>query len=73
MGSRPGRAIPKALKMVLESPLLTLALKRVVLGDKVRLIYLYLFLLVMRVMEIFHWFYGPNITISFYSCSFVYK
>ena len=27
MGSRPGRAIPKALKMVLVAPLLTLALK----------------------------------------------
>ena len=27
MGSRPGCAIPKALKMVLVAPLLTLALK----------------------------------------------
>ena len=27
VGSRPGRAIPKALKMVLVAPLLTLALK----------------------------------------------
>ena len=27
MSSRPGRAIPKALKMVLVAPLLTLALK----------------------------------------------
>ena len=32
MGSRPGFAIPKAIKMVLVAPLLTLATKRVVPG-----------------------------------------